>query len=286
MIYHSNLVAPDLTPSFKHLTSRVMGHSFGHDVLSDWADKADDDPVFGIHKRCGLWTHDEAALLYNVAKQIGGDWLDIGAHTGWTARHLVEAEVNDVWGVDPLYAVDEFRERAQSQCPLIPSPYTSRKYFADVPLRWTIDGVVIDGDHEPGEPLHDAMHAAAHLKPGGVILLHDFVGLPVREAVQYLMFEKGMRVRLYLTPHVVAVCWWRSPLLPNYEGPLGVSVPSGYIDVTSISDTRQHGIPGLSLTGLQFRPRAHRPDPFIVSQDLPARWPELDWRPFIAPEPE
>jgi hypothetical protein len=67
MIYRSNLEAPDLTPHFKHLVSRPMPHSFGHDVPSDWGDKADDDPVFGLYKKCGMWTHDEAAILFNVA---------------------------------------------------------------------------------------------------------------------------------------------------------------------------------------------------------------------------
>ncbi len=254
MIYRSNLVAPDLTPHFKHLISRVMGHSFGHDVLSDWADKSDDDPVFGHYKNCGLWTHDEAALLYNVAKQVGGDWLDIGSHTGWTAAHTLAAGALSVDMVDPMYELPAFRLRAfendngRMHYFMGISQFhqgTSAQYFFRLPLK-QFDGVVIDGDHEPGEPLHDAMNAAAHLKPGGVILLHDFVGLPVREAVRYLMAKKNMNVRLYLTPHVVAVCW-RDGWTP---------------------------------------PPAHRPDPFIVSQDLPARWPEFDWRPFIAPEPE
>lgn len=40
MIYRSNLICPDLTPHFKHLVSRPMPHSFGHDVPSDWADKS------------------------------------------------------------------------------------------------------------------------------------------------------------------------------------------------------------------------------------------------------
>jgi len=83
MIYKSNLEAPDLSRFFKHLTVSPMAHSFGHDVPRDWADKSDDDPVFGIWKRCGFWTHDEAAILYNVAQRVNGFWLDMGIESVW-----------------------------------------------------------------------------------------------------------------------------------------------------------------------------------------------------------
>ncbi len=70
MIYRSNLSAPDLQTCFRHVASRPMPHSQGHDVTTHFSDKADDDPVFGIYKQCGFWTHDEAAILYNVANKI------------------------------------------------------------------------------------------------------------------------------------------------------------------------------------------------------------------------
>ena len=50
MDYRSNLEVPDLRSRFKHLHWRPMGHSFGHDVPSDWSDMADHDPVFGIYR--------------------------------------------------------------------------------------------------------------------------------------------------------------------------------------------------------------------------------------------
>ncbi len=248
MIYKSNLTCPDLTPHFKHLHSRVMGHSFGHDVPSDWADKADDDPVFGIYKRCGFWTHDEAAILYNVARSIRGRWLDIGAHTGWTGAYIIAAG-GIVTLVDPMLRLQGFQLRLEDNLSTSwdgvreVAHMTSEYFFHGFDETWK--GIVIDGDHEPGKPLEDAQNAAKHLAPGGVIMFHDFVGLPVREAVRYLMDEDGMSCRLYLTPHVVALCW----------------------------------------IGSDFQPPVHRPDPFIVSQDLPARWPEFDWRPFISPAP-
>ena len=91
MIYRSNLTAPDLQPHFRHAVCRVMGHSQSHDVLSDFSDKTDNDPVCGPFKSCGALTHDEAAILYNIARQVGGTWLDIGGLTGWSACHMAAA---------------------------------------------------------------------------------------------------------------------------------------------------------------------------------------------------
>ena len=67
-------------------------------------------------------------------------------------------------------------------------------------------GVVIDGDHEPGKPLEDAKNAMRHLADTGVILFHDGLGRPVREAVTWLL-DQGFKARVYWTPHVVFACW-------------------------------------------------------------------------------
>lgn len=264
MIYRSNLTCPDLTPHFNHLVSRPMGHSFGHDVPSDWGDKANDDPVFGLYKRCGMWTHDEAAILYNVARSLPpGDWLDIGCHTGWTTRHIAAAhpfdgfdldgsarsakalESNYVHWVDPMLSVPGFSERFAEnggetmKHPGEPLCGTSQEIFARGPWFYfpgnRYRGVVIDGDHEPGKPLEDAQNSAAHLAADGVILLHDFIGQPVREAVTWLL-DHGFHARIYWTPHMVACCW---------RG--------------------------------DFQPPDHVPDPRIVAEDLPARMPDFDF---------
>jgi methyltransferase family protein len=215
MIYRSNLTCPDLTPHFKHLISRPMPHSFGHDVPSDWGDKADDDPVFGIYKRCGMWTHDEAAILYSVARSVGGRWFDVGSHTGWTSAHLRVAGVRMVAMVDPLYTTGyrggRFGQRTFDNMATMGATWylcdeTSLAFFARVEEHDHADGVCIDGDHEPGKPLEDATNAAKHLAEPGVIIFHDFIGRPVREAVEYLMAQ-GFHCRVYKTPHMVACCW-------------------------------------------------------------------------------
>ena len=221
MIYRSNLTCPDLAPHFKWLHSRVMGHSFGHDVPSDWADKADNDPVFGIYKRCGFWTHDEAAILYNVAKIIKGWWLDIGCHTGWTSAHIAAGA--HVECIHPMLSVRGFVDRWAddlSHCwdGITAGHYmTSNEFFTYVDPDKLYDGFCIDGDHEPGAPLQDAQNAAAHLAPTGVIMFHDGVGRPVREAVQWLM-EWGFKARAYFTPHLVFCCWRGDFTPPDHMG--------------------------------------------------------------------
>lgn len=224
MIYRSNLVCPDLAPRFAHIFSRPMPHSYGHDVISDWADKDDHDPVFGLYKKCGFWTHDEAAILYHVARRIGGFWLDIGAHTGWTTAHIWEGlkasrttgrspkeSAPKVVPLDPMFAVEEFSIRFLENNPRYRRDAlcgeTSAAYFHKHDMGGdTFDGVCVDGDHEAGEPLRDASNAARHLAATGVIIFHDFIGRPVREAVAWLM-RQGFHCRVYFTPHMVACCW-------------------------------------------------------------------------------
>ncbi len=212
MIYRSNLSAPDLQRHFRHAHCRVMGHSIGHDVLSDWADRRPDDPVFGLYKNCGFWTHDEAAILYQVAAQFPGLWLDIGSHTGWTTAHIAAAG-RKVVAVDNMYAVPEFRLRAREnlaacgfgdQVQLWPG--TSAEFFAEGEPG-PFAGIVIDGAHDKPVPLNDAASASGLLEPRGVILMHDAIGEPVQQGVRYLI-SQGFQHRVYYTPHVVA-CLWR-----------------------------------------------------------------------------
>lgn len=215
--YLSNVQGPDLRPHFKHLHWRKMPHSMGHLVASDWSDKSVDDPMFGLYKNCGLWTRDEGAILYNWARMVDGDWLDIGAHTGWTTAHVAAASC-DVDAVDPMLSTVGFQDRFESNmkhCWNFMNEYhgrTSNSFF-EIAAAWALkgvvidfNGVVIDGDHEPGKPLEDAQNAAKHLAETGVIIFHDGIGRPTREAVTWLM-DQGFKGRLYWTPYLVFVCW-------------------------------------------------------------------------------
>jgi hypothetical protein len=199
MIYRSNLVAPDLAPAFRlHAPAIQM---FGHDVPSD----PDFDPS------CGFWTHDEAAILYNIAKGVGGDWVDIGARTGWTTMHLAAAQaVTSVSAIEPEYGfgmlprmlgnVSAFAETDV----ITPFAERSREFFNHTECYFR--GFVIDGDHDNPQPLCDAFDCAIAAESHSVIVLHDFWGRPIRDAVDWLI-SQDWHCRVYSTPNGVACLW-------------------------------------------------------------------------------
>lgn len=225
------LEAPDIAQYFPHLQERVMPHSLGQPVLSDWADMPDEHQL-KLYKNCGFLNRDEAAILYQCAKQVGGRWLDIGAHTGWTALHIAAAGDTAVIALDPMFANNEFHTRALANITRAGSAgqirleaATSQRYFGGDKrypepivknLAFHFDGVMIDGDHCWMNPLYDAVQSFKHLAPTGVILLHDFIGGPVREATKYLMCE-GMKCRIYCaSSQLLAVCWRGEFTPPEY----------------------------------------------------------------------
>lgn len=154
----------------------------------------------------------EAAILYHVAAgkwPLHGLWVDIGAHTGWTSRHINEATNSTVICVDPMLGNVDFFDRFLENTRYPKSwarGFTSAEMFAGVSPDDKARGFCIDGDHEPSEPLKDAQGAARHLAETGVIIFHDFIGQPVRDAVTWLM-DQGFKARVYMTPHMVACCW-------------------------------------------------------------------------------
>ena len=211
MNYRSNLGAPDLRLYFKHIHERVEPNSQGHTVISDFADKADNDPIFGEWKRCWFWSLDEAAILYHCAKQIGGRFVDIGAHTGWTAAVLASAGCSVV-AVDPLLrysaALMRFEQNTEHCMNSIDQVHhkIAAEYFAWLGERVNFDGFVIDGNHSTPCPLDDAQNSAAHLNHRGIVLLHDYRGEPIKESYRWLL-ANGFQGRTYTTPNGVAVCW-------------------------------------------------------------------------------
>lgn len=209
MNYKSNLEQPDIWHHFKHVHFRPQGQSFGHDVPSDWADKADDDPIFGIWKRCGSLTHDEGAILAACARQYKDyPWGDIGCNTGMSSLLIHDATKVPVTCVDYMLGLRDFWERFKLNTGFGPRnlwPVKSDEYFDLEGLR-AFGGFLIDGDHDRPQPLKDAQNASKHLAPDGVIVMHDLWGEPVQDAVTWLMYN-GFKARIYKTPHGVAVCW-------------------------------------------------------------------------------
>jgi hypothetical protein len=232
---------PDLRPFFKHVFWREMPHSHGVLVGSDWSDKTDDDPTFGVYRRCGFWTMDEVAILYDVARQLGGMWLDIGGHTGWTSAHLALAGCSVV-AIDPMYRLQAFRDRSRENLLAAGAigiwrhPGTSEDYFATDRVT-RIDGSVIDGEHTAPMPLQDAIGSAQRMKAKGAILFHDAVGAPVQDGVLWLA-QQGFQKRVYPTCHGVALCW-RGELEP----------PPYVPDPTVLAGVRGHLAPILEGEG-------------------------------------
>ena len=222
MIYRSNLVAPDLLPHFHHTQLVDQPQALGHSVITHWTDKPDTEE-WRNWKKCGSLTHDEAAILYHIAKAARYDlWLDIGANVGWSTAHIAEAG-QSIWAVDPQFLDLEWLERFNENTYSLwgwrmrTIWQTSRAFFPCVDAV-RFGGVMIDGDHSWGEPLHDAQQAAAHLEPGGVIVFHDFIGGPVREGVLWLM-DQGFHCRVYETPHMMAACWRGDNFVPPDHTP-------------------------------------------------------------------
>jgi hypothetical protein len=211
VIYRSNLKAPNVAQHFR-MISGPMPHSLGHDIPSD----PDFDP------RCGFMSHDEAAILYNCAKQVGGRWIDIGSRFGWTTAHLIEAKCQ-VWAVDREYCNPQFKDRAIENLSHWPR---SSYVLVDVTAQdflsggtGGIEGFVIDGDHDDPQPLLDAKGCLrlANPNPAAVFVFHDFYGKPIRDGVNFLI-DQGLKCRIYDTPNGMAVCW-RGEFTPPHHVP-------------------------------------------------------------------
>lgn len=206
------LECPDLKPFFKHYRWAPMPHSQGVPVGCDWADGVPPS-VPENYQQNGSWTLGEVSILFNVARQIGGKWLDIGGSTGWTAAHLAKAGC-DVDSIDPMYAVWEFEERAEENlisCMVFPQvtmwPMTSTEFFATyLPAGSRYDGIIIDGCHDAPVPYEDAVNSFIHLSGRGAILFHDSRGEPVQKGARYLI-DHGMEGVAYPTVHGVGLCW-------------------------------------------------------------------------------
>lgn len=214
MIYRSNLLLPvDLQPGFSATTiCSPMPHSHGHSVLRDKE----------YERNCGFITHDEAAILYHCALRVRGKWIDIGSRFGWSTAHIALSG-STVFAVDQDYKVPHLLERARTNLRnhldtclrIVPVAKTSDEYFADLMDTDLFAGVMIDGNHDSPCPLNDAKNAVDVLCGEGVIVLHDFWGKPIQDAVNYLI-DEGMKCRVYNTPNGMAVCSDFEEFIPEH----------------------------------------------------------------------
>ncbi len=173
-----------------------------------------DDIVYGdreLYTNCGFMSLEESEILSGLVKP-GSAWLEIGSHVGWSTVVLSSAGA-EVMAVDPEFgptAKSGVLSRAKANIKrsnpkrvMTLKGMASIQYFAG--CRQKFDGILIDGCHDAPVPLDDAKGADRCLKPGGVIVLHDYKGQPVKDAGEWLA-SQGFTVESHDTINGLAVC--------------------------------------------------------------------------------
>ena len=202
--------------SFDNVRWRVMPYSIGVEIGSDFADAPESDAkIEGSprwqHENVGFWTRGEARLLQQIAAEFPGEWLEIGAHTGWTATQLIKGGARVV-SIDTMFNDRQFYRRFAENMgvqlaagQVMPWAGLSNDFFRCSILK-DFSGVLIDGDHDEPNPENDARKALPRLKERGCIVLHDFRG-PGPFAAGKFLFDQGLKMQVYPSVHMVAVFW-------------------------------------------------------------------------------
>jgi hypothetical protein len=197
--------AATVSALLQHFPDAVQLRRVGDDVC--YADRE-------IAPHCGFLSLRESAILLGVVRKHPGTWLEIGSHVGWSAA-VIAAGGSPVIMVDPEFseqAKSGVRSRAMDNLCHGGAIYwttqfgqTSAEFFDSPRCHGDFAGVLIDGDHDSPQPMNDAKNAAKYLNPGGVIVLHDALGQPVKDGVEYLRWL-GFRVEMHATMNGLAVC--------------------------------------------------------------------------------
>lgn len=190
------------------------------DILKHFPDavvlrEQDGDRVYAdreLAPHCGFLSIRESEILADVVRSTGGAWCEIGSHVGWSAAVIVDAGAKALAMIDPAYA-----DAKNGICKRM---ILNLVKAIDIPRTWPVgltsaqflkynrdmfDGFLIDGDHDSPNPLNDAKGASEYLKPGGVIVLHDYNGRPIKDAVDWLC-ENGFTAEIHRTMNGLAVC--------------------------------------------------------------------------------
>jgi hypothetical protein len=259
VIYKSNLAPPSgVLDRFKHLHRRVEPWSYGHEVVSDFADKID-DPRFFNHRNCSFLTVDESAILFAAALQTptGSRWLDIGGHTGFSGL-TIHAAGHNVYSIDPEYGWQPFAHRwaenvreyagirdrfTDNPFMISPWPMTSNEFFAlvqngSIPIG-PIAGALIDGNHDKPCPAHDTINCVLQADETCALVFHDTYGGPIQEALLWL-HANSWGIRWYDTPNGMAIAW-RGDFTPPRH------VPDPRIDWERVRRERGRALMGLTV---------------------------------------
>jgi predicted O-methyltransferase YrrM len=154
---------------------------------------------------CGYMSFEEISIIQKTV--LGGKWLEIGSHTGWSGAHIAEL-CDEIYLVDPQYNLPLFKQRTidnlknsgvYGKCVL----FSTDRYFSE--NKDVFDGIVIDGNHDSPYPLLDAIESDKILNHGGIIVLHDYNGQPIKDAVEYLHQQK-YEISIHNTINGLAIC--------------------------------------------------------------------------------
>jgi predicted O-methyltransferase YrrM len=167
----------------------------------------------------GFVSRDEAHILYNSAIQFRGKRvLEIGCWFGWSAAHLVLADIKlDV--IDPVLARQDFRVSVSqslqsvinrfglsSQVHLVAgsSPEIVHRIAANSTEPWSM--FFIDGDHDAPAPRLDAQACMPYAAEDALVLFHDLASPDVSDGLDYFR-DQGWNTMVYQTMQIMGVAW-------------------------------------------------------------------------------
>lgn len=167
----------------------------------------------------GFLSRDEAHILYNNALKFRGNpALEVGCWMGWSAVHLILAQV-DLTIIDPILrdtrvadsVVRSLRSAAATheirwQARLCPGVSPSKIHQVAENLRKPWSFFFIDGDHEGLAALRDAEACAQHAAEDAMVLFHDLAAPAVGRGLDYLR-ESGWNTMIYQTMQIMGVAW-------------------------------------------------------------------------------
>jgi predicted O-methyltransferase YrrM len=155
----------------------------------------------------------KGSLRVETAVEIGSEW-------GWWAhRFLTQVPDAVLYCVDLWAGINDFREWAVNLNRWIVAgrvhAIRADSRFAHKKFDLPIDLLFIDGDHAVASLLKDLTGWVPHVRPGGLVVGHDWGGrrhgANVKRAVQlYWEDPKEYGVdKLYWSGHVLGECFWK-----------------------------------------------------------------------------
>jgi hypothetical protein len=142
-------------------------------------------PVAAIHQESGHQNHTDMVYVCAIARAVGARRIfEIGTYRGQTTCALAEvcpeAEIftlNLPPEADTRYApfLGWYIRRSPFQ-KRIRQLFCDSRLFDTGPYRGSMDLVFVDGDHSYDAVKNDTAKALELLRPGGVVIWHDFAG--------------------------------------------------------------------------------------------------------------